>query len=93
MRYLTDTIAGRAILVLVLGLGSTFFLAQYLYQVSSERELMQSNASRIAERILVLADTITSVSADQRDETAHGLSGGTLELHWRNTAHNQRWIA
>ncbi|MCB1527394.1 MAG: hypothetical protein KDJ45_06810 [Hyphomicrobiaceae bacterium] len=85
MRYLTDTIAGRAILVLVLGLGSTFFLAQYLYQVSSERELMQSNASRIAERILVLADTITSVSADQRDETAHGLSGGTLELHWSET--------
>ena len=82
MRYLIDTIAGRAILVLVLGLGSTFFLAQYLYQISGERELMQSNASRIAERILVLANTITSVAAVDRDDTAHRLSGGPLELHW-----------
>lgn len=82
MSYLIDTIAGRAILVLVLGLGSTFFLAQYLYQVSGERELMQSNASRIAERILVLANTITSVAAPDRDDTAHRLSGGPLELHW-----------
>lgn len=82
MKFLTDTIAGRAILVLALGLGSTFFLAQYLYQVSVDRELMQSNASRIAERILVLADAITSVSAADRDDTAHRLSGGPLELHW-----------
>ena len=82
MTYLTDTIAGRAILVLVLGLGATFFLAQYLYQAASERELLQSNASRVAERILVLANTITSVEAPQRDDAAHRLSGGPLELHW-----------
>ncbi len=82
MTYLTDTIAGRAILVLVLGLGSTLFLAQYLYQAAGERELMQSNASRIAERILVLAKTITSIAAPERDDTAHRLSGGPLELHW-----------
>lgn len=85
MRYLTDTIAGRAILVLVLGLGSTLFIAQYLYQAASERELMHTNASRVAERILVLADTITSVAPGQRDDTAHRLSGGALELHWSET--------
>ena len=85
MSTLTDTIAGRTVLVLVLGLGSILFLAQYLYQAASERELMQSNANRIAERLLVLAETITAVKPESRDDTAHGLSGGPLELHWSET--------
>ncbi|MBU1211113.1 MAG: HAMP domain-containing protein [Alphaproteobacteria bacterium] len=79
---LTDTIAGRTVLVLVLGLGSILFLAQYLYQVASERELLASNANRVAERLLVLAETITAVKPETRDTTAHSLSGGPLELHW-----------
>lgn len=79
---LTDTIAGRTVLVLVVGLGSILFFAQYLYQVASERELMQSNAHRVGERLLVLAETITAVTPENRDATAHSLSGGPLELHW-----------
>lgn len=82
MTYLFDTIAGRTILVLLIGLGSIFLVAQYIYQSASERELMASNASRLAERILVLANTITSVSEAERDYAAHRLSGGPLELHW-----------
>ncbi len=82
MRRLLDTITGRAVLVLVLGLGSTLFLAQYLYLVASEREAMLSNADRVAERLLVLAKTITAVSVESREETAHGLSAGAIELHW-----------
>lgn len=77
-----DTIAGRTILVLVLGLGSTLFLAQYFYQYAAEREVLQSNADRTAERLLVLAKTITAVDTLSRDDTAHRLSGGPLELHW-----------
>jgi len=80
-----DTIAGRTILVLVLGLGSTLFLAQYLYQIAAEREILQSNADRTAERLLVLATTITAVDTEARDDTAHRLSGGPLELHWSET--------
>ncbi|MDX2287304.1 MAG: ATP-binding protein [Hyphomicrobiaceae bacterium] len=82
MRRWIDTIAGRTILVLVLGLGSTLFLAQYVYQYAAEREVLQSNADRTAERLLVLAQTITAVDTAVRDETAHRLSGGPLELHW-----------
>lgn len=77
-----DTIAGRTILVLVLGLGSTLFFAQYLYQIAAEREILQSNADRMAERLLVVAKTITAVDTETRDDTAHRLSGGPLELHW-----------
>ena len=79
---LTDTIAGRTVLVLVLGLGTILLLAQYLYQLASDRELMQSNANRVAERLMVLAETITAVTPENRDATAHSLSGGPMELHW-----------
>lgn len=82
MRRWIDTIAGRTILVLVLGLGSTLFLAQYVYQFAAEREIQQSNADRTAERLLVVARTITAVDRQVRDDTAHRLSGGPLELHW-----------
>jgi len=85
MRFLFDTITGRTILVLVLGLGGSLLLAQYLYQVTSERELRAANADRIADRLFVLAETIKSVPADERDATAHRLSGGPLELHWSET--------
>ena len=85
MTLLTDTIAGRTVLVLVLGLGFSLALAQYLYQASSEHELMHSNAGRVAERLLVLTQTITAVTPEDRDETAHRLSGGPLELHWSET--------
>ncbi len=81
MRWI-DTIAGRTILVLVLGLGSTLLLAHYVYQFAAEREVLHANADRTAERLLVLAKTITAVDPTVRDDTAHRLSGGPLELHW-----------
>ncbi len=82
MSWLGDTIAGRTILVLVLGIGSILVFAQYLYQSGIEREISVRNTETIVERLLAVADTITSVEADQRDDAAHRLSGGLLELHW-----------
>lgn len=82
MSWLGDTIAGRTILVLVLGIGSILAFAQYLYQSGIEREVSVRNTETIVERLLVVADTITSVEAARRDDAAHRLSGGLLELHW-----------
>lgn len=82
MSWLTDTIAGRTIIILAIGLGSTLGLAQYLYQVSIEREVTASNTAAIVERLMVLSDTIMSIDPDRRDDAAHRLSGGPIELHW-----------
>ena len=92
MKWLRDTIAGRTIIVLVLGLGSIVALAQYLYQTSIEREVTTRNAESVAERLTFMAGSITSLAPERRDEAAHRMSGGPLELHWgREPLGNGRW--
>lgn len=82
MTWLRDTIAGRTIVVLVLGLGSIMGLAQYLYLTGIEREVSIGNAERVAERLLLAAESLRGIEADKRDDAAHRLSGGPLEMHW-----------
>ncbi|MEQ1647013.1 MAG: ATP-binding protein [Hyphomicrobiaceae bacterium] len=82
MKWATDTIAGRTILFLLLGLGTILGLAHYLYQRAVEREVALGNIERLADRLLVLSGTITTVAPAMRDEAAHRLSGGPIELHW-----------
>ena len=82
MSWLRDTIAGRTILVLVLGLGSILALAQYLYQTGIEREVTIRNADEVVERLIVLTESIASYAPEKRDDAAHRMSGGPIELHW-----------
>jgi two-component system OmpR family sensor kinase len=82
MSWLWDTIAGRTILILVVGLTFSLAVSQLLYQRGLERELRESNAVRLADRLLVLRRTLTRVPRGERDDTAHTLSGGPIELHW-----------
>ncbi len=82
MKWLPDTIASRTILVLMAGLGAIIVLAQLLYQQGIRHELSHAQTERLADRLLSLAETITSVAPELRDETAHRLSGGAIELHW-----------
>lgn len=82
MTWATDTIAGRTIVVLLFGLGTILGLAHYLYQKGIEREVAIGNIERLADRLIFLSDTITTLEPAMRDEAAHRLSGGPLELHW-----------
>ena len=82
MSWLTDTIAGRTIVVLLLGLGSSLALAQYLYQTGIEREVTASNVESLTDRLISLTHTITTFEPAKRDDAAHRMSGGPLELHW-----------
>ncbi len=82
MSWLSDTIAGRTIMVLVLGLGSILALAHYLYQVGIEREVTSSNTERLAERLNLLTASIASLEPHKREEAAHRMSGGPIEIHW-----------
>ena len=82
MSWLRDTIAGRTILVLVVGLGSILALAQYLYQTGIEREVTVRNADEVVERLVVLTESIASYPPEKRDDAAHRMSGGPIELHW-----------
>ncbi len=82
MKWLTDTIAGRTILVLLLGIGGVLLLSNILYEIGFERELKSRDAARLADRLIVLKQSIGRLPSNQRDDAAHALSGGPIEVHW-----------
>jgi signal transduction histidine kinase len=82
MSWLWDTIAGRTLLVLVAGLALSVALSQFLYHHSLERALRESDAAQLAEKLVVLDQTLTRLNSDQRDDAAHALAGGPIDLHW-----------
>lgn len=82
MKWLTDTIAGRTILVLVLGFGIVLLASYTVYELTIERETRTQNASRLAERLIFLKQSALKLPSDQRDSAVHSLSGGAIEIHW-----------
>lgn len=82
MKWLWDTIAGRTIVVLAMGLAISLGVSQYLYQRGVEREIREGNAARLADRLIVLRETLMRLPEEKRDEAAHAVSGGPVQLHW-----------
>lgn len=82
MSWLTDTIAGRTILVLVLGIGTVLALSHAAYEYVLSRESNQQNVQRLAERLVFLKHAITRLPDSERDDAAHSMSGGPIEVHW-----------
>lgn len=82
MRWLTDTIAGRTILVLVFGFGAVLFASHTVYEFAIDRETRTLNTTRLAERLVFLKRVLLRLPHDQRDAAALSLSGGAIEIHW-----------
>jgi signal transduction histidine kinase len=82
MRLLPSTIAGRFLTLLfasifVLHLGSIG-----LYHLALKEELDVTNDQRLAERLASVKRAIGREIPTRREELAHALSGGPLEIHW-----------
>lgn len=82
MRLLPRSIAGRFLTLLfasiiVLHLGSIG-----LYHLALKAELDITNDRRLAERLASVKRAIARAAPDRREELAHALSGGPLEIHW-----------
>lgn len=82
MRLLPDTIAGRTIAVLLLGLIALHLASIWAYQLGLDSEVGLTNAARTAERLVSIKSTLSWLPAEKREETAHTLSGGALEVHY-----------
>lgn len=81
MTLIPDTIAGRTIAVLLVGLGLFHFLSLWFYQSGLHSEVELASESGIAERIVTIKQTLLTVPAKTREDVAHSLSGGTLQVH------------
>lgn len=82
MLIVADTIAGRTIAVLVIGLVALHLASLWAYRLGLDSEVGLTNAARTAERLIAIQSTLSALPADQREETAHSLSGGALEVHY-----------
>ena len=85
-RLLPDTLAGRTILVLLIGLGLFHVLSVLAYEASVAAQVDAANDSRLAERLVSIARTLGERPAADREGVAHALSGGALEAHWAPAA-------
>lgn len=78
-----DTVAGRAILILVAALLAFHFVGYWAYRVSVESLANVQRDKALAERIVSIKRAIAGNTNDaERDRVAHDLSSASLEVHW-----------
>ena len=82
MRLVPDTIAGRTIAILLVGLIALHLASIWAYQLGLDSEVNLTNAARTAERLVAIESTLSRLPSADREAAAHTLSGGALEVHY-----------
>ena len=77
-----DTLAGRTVLVSLIGISLMHVLSLWSYEAALDHELKLAQETRLADRLIAIKRSIRLVPVAERDEVAHQLSAGPLEVHW-----------
>jgi two-component system OmpR family sensor kinase len=77
-----DTIVTRTIVVLLAGLVIFHLASIWAYQIGINSEIDVTNEARLAERLFSIKRAVEQQPPAEREELAHSLSGGPLEVHW-----------
>lgn len=80
-----DTLVARTILVSLIGISLMHILSLWSYEFALEHELSAAHEAGLAERLLNIRRSLSLVPEAGRDDAAHQLSGGPLEVHWSRT--------
>ena len=81
-RFLPDTLAGRTIVILVIGLGMFHLWSIWIYQIGTENLLGSAREQGLAEHLVSARRALDDLPPDQREPTAHALSAPDMEIHW-----------
>ena len=82
-RFWPDTVASRAILILVAALLAFHVLGYWAFRVGVENFASAGRDGGLAERIVSIKRAIASIpDGVERDRVAHDLSSASLEVHW-----------
>jgi signal transduction histidine kinase len=84
-RIFADTIAARTIFILLTGLFIFHVLSALTYRIGFDTDIDITNHKRLAERLASISRAITDQPENDRENLAHWLSGGALEVHWSKT--------
>jgi two-component system OmpR family sensor kinase len=82
MTLLPASIAGRFLTLLFASLLVLHLGSIGLYHLGLEAELDVTNEQRLAERLASVKRAIAHEAPAKREDLAHALSGGPLEIHW-----------
>lgn len=77
-----DTLAGRTIAILVLGLGLFHLWSIWIYQIGTENLLGSRRDGELAGRLIVALHALDALPPIEREGTAHALSDRNLDIHW-----------
>lgn len=82
-KSLPDTVAGRAILILVVALLAFHLVGYWAYRVGVETLATAQRDRELAERIVSIKRAIAGIPQEpERDRAAHDLTSASLEVHW-----------
>ena len=82
-RGFPDTVAGRAILILVAALLAFHLVGYWAYRVGVESLASAQRDRGLAERIVSIKRAIAGIPHEpERDRAAHDLTSASLEVHW-----------
>ena len=81
-RLIPDTLAGRTILILLVGLGLFHLWSIWIYQAGTQSLLGSTRERQLAERLTSVERAIAELPPEEREHTAHALSTADMEIHW-----------
>ena len=81
-RLVPDTLAGRIVAVMLVGLLGFHIGSLWLHQIGSEALLGNTRDRQLAERLAAARRAVVELPEAERDATAHALSSASLDLHW-----------
>lgn len=82
---LPDTIGGRIVLVLLIGLLTFHVGSLWVHQTGTEALLGTTREAQLAERLVAAKRAVAELPIGERDRTSHALSSANLDLHWTST--------
>ncbi|MGK7865468.1 ATP-binding protein [Falsiroseomonas sp. E2-1-a4] len=85
-RLLPDTLGGRIVLVLLVGLMAFHLGSLWLHQIGTDAVLGTTREAQLAERLVAAKRAVAELPVDERDRTAHALSTVSLDMHWTRAA-------
>jgi signal transduction histidine kinase len=82
-----DTLIGRTILVSLIGISLMHILSLWSYEAALQREQMLAHEKQLSDRLLNIRRSLALAPELGRDDLAHQLSGGPLDVHWSRSVH------
>jgi signal transduction histidine kinase len=82
LRLIPDTLGGRIVLVLLVGLLTFHVGSLWLHQVGTDALIGSTRERQTAERLAAAKRAVAELPVADRDRTAHALSSASLDMHW-----------